>query len=126
MGFSWRDPERTTAAPGLSAKPGVPRLDEDEVGAGEGTELLSLGVLGADGVPESELKVNIEEVDVGGLGRGNVSVLTWGARGDRGDKGDKVSFSTSDIFAEAVAKAASVNPFPFPSLAFGDMGNGAG
>lgn len=49
VGFSWREPERTTAALGRSASPGVPR-EVREVGLGDGLELLSLGVAGVDGV----------------------------------------------------------------------------
>lgn len=66
----------------------MPRLEEDEAGAGEDTELLSLGVVGAEGVPESELKVNIA---LGGLGRGNVSFggAETGVVGDTGDRGSR-------------------------------------
>lgn len=122
VGFSWREPDRTTAAPGRSAKPGVPRLEEEEVRAGEGPELFSLGVVGAEGVPESELKLNTEALGVGGVGGGKASILPWICSElcleERVER--EGSLSIMDILEEAEARAAKANPFPLGSLVVGE------
>lgn len=88
------------------------------MGAGEGPELLSLGVLG----PESELKLNTEAPGVGGVGGGNASTLPWVCSELCREEGvERVgSLSIIDILEEAEAKAAKANPFPLDSLVVGE------
>lgn len=68
-GFSLREPERTTAALGRSASPGVEREVWKEVGvAGIGPELL-LGVAGVvEGVAEPDPKLYVKALGVVGVG----------------------------------------------------------
>ena len=92
------------------------------MGAGEGPELLSFGVLGPEGVPESELKLNTDALDVRGVWGGNASILPKFCSELCLEEGVERagSLSIMDILEEAEARAARADPLPLDSLVEGE------